>query len=424
MNFPLKKPLHKIEMKSLTIILLFTITTLISGCKGNESAIDTDPDHPQLLWTAMEETKGFIYRVIPNTRTITLYSATPEDGSFSHHGHLAYFKGIMYAYWDNHLRDENESGQRGLMAISSDQGKTWSPFQELFSPVDKRLPASEKCINTRFLTANGFIEIEEELYAITDVAEWIGENLQNRTRKGFGRLARHIFEDGSPGEIVWLTKNPPPPVEGFSQFPVADPELIRKIDQYLTLPGNEVQLNFTSPHPLSDDNHILAEPVPAWKLDNGTWVKLYRDGGIKDAKTSKESEDSRSRRNYVSFSLDNGETWTTPVRTNFPDAGARTNAGKLPDGQVYVINNFLPMDPKQGGRAMLGISLSADGLTFDRAAVIRFLPPPMRFEGRAKSVGFQYPHSVVVDDHLWIIYTVNKEDVQLTSIPLEELKKI
>ena len=111
-------------------------------------------------------------------------------------------------------------------------------------------------------------------------------------------------------------------------------------------------------------------------------------------------------------------------RTSFPDACARSNAGKLPDGQVYVVNNVLPLPTKKGGRSLLAISLSRDGLTFDRMAVIRFVAPAPRYEGRSKSIGYAYPHSVVVGEYLWVIYSVNKEDIEIARIPLSELEAL
>jgi len=168
----------------------------------------------------------------------------------------------------------------------------------------------------------------------------------------------------------------------------------------------------------------MAEPTAAWRLGDGTWVKLFRDNGKKRAKSLRESEESKSRRNYASFSFDDGKTWTRPTRTNFPDACSRSNAGRLPDGQVYVINNVLPIATKQGGRSLLAISLSRDGLNFDRVAALRFVAPPMRFEGRSKVIGYQYPHSVVVGDDLWAIYSVNKEDIEIARIPVSELESI
>ena len=165
----------------------------------------------------------------------------------------------------------------------------------------------------------------------------------------------------------------------------------------------------------------MNEPTPAWHLEDGTWVRFYRDEGDIHAKTRAEIDATRSRRQYASFSFDDGKSWTPATRTNFPDSCARSNAGKLPDGQVYVINNILPMAPRPGGRAMLAISLSRDGLKFDRSAVIRFVSPPQRHKGIFKSMGYQYPHSVVVGDYLWVIYSVNKEDMEVARIRLEEL---
>ena len=74
---------------------------------------------------------------------------------------------------------------------------------------------------------------------------------------------------------------------------------------------------------------------------------------------------------------------------------------------------------------MLAISLSRDGLDFDRMAVIKFIAPAQRYEGKSKRAsGYQYPHSVVVGKHLWVIYSVNKEDIEVARIPVAELESI
>ena len=38
-----------------------------------------------------------------------------------------------------------------------------------------------------------------------------------------------------------------------------------------------------------------------------------------------------------------------------------------------------------------------------------------------KAEGFQYPHSLVLGENLWVIYSVGKEDVQVTRIPINEI---
>lgn len=39
----------------------------------------------------------------------------------------------------------------------------------------------------------------------------------------------------------------------------------------------------------------------------------------------------------------------------------------------------------------------------------------------AKSIGWQYPHSVGVWEHLWVIYSFKKEEIEVAGIPLPEL---
>ena len=73
---------------------------------------------------------------------------------------------------------------------------------------------------------------------------------------------------------------------------------------------------------------------------------------------------------------------------------------------------------------LLGISLSYDGLNYDRAVMLRFPAPGQRYQGRAKAIGYQYPNSVVVGDDLWIMYSVNKEDIEIMRISVSELQII
>jgi hypothetical protein len=299
-------------------------------------------------------------------------------------------------------------------------------LEKLFPPLSENVPAAEPSQSTRFQTSYGFVVVEDSLYAVTDVAEWQRADAKKiKPRINIGLLCRAVHPDGKLGEIFWLCSDPPAPVPGYPAYPAGNPSLVAKINAYFRQPAHAPQLDFgRKAHPDSDDEHGMSEPTPAWQLNNDTWVRLYRDSGSKHARTLREEEASKSRRNYASFSHDDGKTWTVPTRTNFPDACARSNAGNLLDGQVYVINNVLPLSTKKGGRSLLAISLSRDGLNFDRMAVLRFLAPDQRYEGRAKSAGYAYPHSTIVEDNLWVIYSVNKEDIEIARIPLSKLDKL
>lgn len=393
---------------------------------GAVHAGDADGPAPVLQWTVADDRLNFRYDFLENLKTTTLLRATPETGTWNHHQHVFYVGGVFYAVWDTHCSDENAAGQHGVMRRSTDQGKSWTPVEQLFPPSARNVPAASPYPETRYQTFCGFAVVGERVYAVTDVAEWKAPGKKKvKPRRKIGRMCRSIETDGTLGPIFWLLPTAPKPVEGFPAYPAGNLELVAEIEDYFQQPGQEIQLLFAPrAHPDSDDNHVMAEPVPSYQLEDGTWVRLFRDSGTRGLRTLREEEASKSRRNYVSFSFDGGRTWTVPTRTSFPDACARSNAGKLPDGQVYVINNVLPLSTKKGGRSLLAISLSRDGLNFDRMAVIRFLPPPSRYEGRSKSVGYAYPHSVIVGDHLWVIYSINKEDIEITRIPLSELMTI
>jgi hypothetical protein len=69
------------------------------------------------------------------------------------------------------------------------------------------------------------------------------------------------------------------------------------------------------------------------------------------------------------------------------------------------------------------VTLSDDGRLFDRSFLLRGQADlqPLRFAGQYKRPGYHYPKSVVWDGHLYVGYATNKEDVELTRVPVASL---
>jgi len=75
-------------------------------------------------------------------------------------------------------------------------------------------------------------------------------------------------------------------------------------------------------------------------------------------------------------------------------------------------------------RIPLVISLSKNGREFNKAYLLRSGGADlqrMRFEGQYKRIGYSYPKAVVWQNALYVAYATNKEDVQVTRVPLDSL---
>lgn len=366
----------------------------------------------------------FGYPVLPKVESFSIYHATPLTGVYSHHPQIGYFQGTFFAAWSNQEWGEDGPGQRVLCSTSSN-GKDWKPpFVCLPSMSGMRKPLRYG----RVLTAEAWASVDGKMYVIGGVNDRPGpehtiasgfettESGQKRMlvdgRVGWGRVARAVEPNGDLGPIFWVVNDPPAPMKGFPEYPNADDAQYREVARQLNLIlANPLHmpawdfLNHTD-SPRSVDNHEMCEPS-AYRRRDGVIVKLSRDCGPNE-----------SHRMYASLSRDGGTKWTTPVRTNIPDSPSKAVTGTLPNGTTYLIGNQNP----PGFRDPLVISLSSDGRTFDWAAAIRHGTPPLRYPGLYKDRGFQYPSALVVGKALWVIYSINKEDVAISRIPLSELK--
>jgi BNR repeat-like domain len=160
------------------------------------------------------------------------------------------------------------------------------------------------------------------------------------------------------------------------------------------------------PHAAASSREI----EPSWfSRADGAVVMVSRDQG-------------NSFHKLASLSTDRGMHWSTPVATNMPDSRSKQSAGNLPDGTAFQVSN--PSGTRD--RFPLVITLSRDGFIFDEAYLLRGGGAGMqalRYPGRYKRPGFSYPKSVVWGDYLYVAYATNKEDVELTRIPLATLQR-
>lgn len=394
-----KAPVGGSQMKWTGFLSLLGCLLISGGVRAADRRGDGGPAFraaPELFDRGQPETLGL---ESIGGRHAVLYSAPADGYKFCHHPNLIVYRQQLLCMWSNGKVGEDAPGQRILVCRTQD-GSTWSKPEVLTEADGGR----------GICVAAGFHLHENRLVAYYTVTG--GKNFHPATA-----LMARTSTDG----LRWSA-----PQRQASGFFIEGPR---------QLTGGRLLLagEFVGDDRQSRRMRFLISDNPGglgpWKEAHLPAIPPQQLGKFGYTEPSFFRQKSgalvATLRNYSGFlfatrSVDNGSTWSVPKQTNFPDTTARTSAGNLPDGTVYLINNskFKRLD-----RSLLTIALSRDGRVFDRAFVLRGEPTKKRYPGQHKLDGWQYPHATVWKGALWVAYSVNKEDLTITRIPLRRLKK-
>jgi hypothetical protein len=336
--------------------------------------------------------------------TVSIFKPTDDTDKYGHGVILMPFKGHLYAQWQSSAQDEDAPDTR-VMYSRSEDGTTWSEPMELVPRWDQG-----------YRSSGGWWTDGDTLVAYANV--W---PIQPDAPRG-GYVEYMTSEDGLTwSDLQPLLSNEGAPVNGiFEQDPHALPDG-RIIGAVHEQPGLIVSPYYTDdPKGISGwtkgqmpnlptDGTISRELEPSWFWQtNGTIVMIFRD-------------QAGTFQKLASVSVDRGATWSEPVLTDMPDARTKQSAGNLPDGTAFMVGN--PCNNKL--RVPLAVTLSRDGKLFDKAFLLRSGGDdlqPLRYEGKYKRLSYSYPKSIVWNDFLYVSYATNKEDVELTRVPLASLQ--
>jgi pimeloyl-ACP methyl ester carboxylesterase len=329
-------------------------------------------------------------RLRPEVRTI--YRAAEGVAGFNMHPYLTHWRGRFWAMWSSNRVRDLQAGQYVRYATSVD-GMRWE--------AAGAVTPSEEAGNWRYF-ARGFWQRNGELIALAARDEAV--------RPLFGpglELRGYRWENGrweGPMRIAADTINNFAP----ERLPGGEWMMARRDHRMRTSmliggvrsPSEWRMVEIPSP----EDGAKLDEPV-WWTLPDGVLTAAFRDG-------------SRSRRLYRSFSRDGGNTWTAPVRTDFPDAMAKFNVLRLRDGRYAMASNPNP----SGVRIPLSLSLSRDGRIFHTQATLREEATMYRYGGKeAGYAGYHYPQLLEHGGALYAIHAENMEDIRLLRLPVGAL---
>jgi hypothetical protein len=346
----------------------------------------------------------------PGTQTFTVFAPGEATDRFSNGVVLMPFKGRLYAQWQSSARDEDAPDTWVAYSVSDD-GETWPAPTVLARAGEGGLMRSSGGWWTDGQTLVAYVNVWPD--GFQSGAGGYAEYRLSRDGETWSEPRRVMGADGRP-------------VEGVIE---QDPHLIdgRLMTGFHLRPGMIAKPFFTDdPLGLSGWTEGRMQNLPRdasgaaaeheKRLSREIEPSLFQRG---DCAVMVFRDEELSFRQIASESCDRGVTWTTPVLTDMPDARAKQSAGNLPDGTAYLVNTPNTDRP----RMPLAVTLSDDGRVFDRSFLLRGAGDlqPLRYEGQYKRPGYHYPKSVVWNGALYVGYATNKEDVQVTRVPLAAL---
>ena len=338
-----------------------------------------------------EDPEKIDFAALPPLRGTTSVVArgVVNESAFMHHPKIVFFDGRFFAKWNDGYVGEDFAGQRVRYATSPD-GTKWSEPVDLTGRNPKR----------RY-TACGFWLRDGQMYALAAL--------------------RDASDAGPSGEEpVLLAFKYDPKTKRFGDRTVIAKDFFAGNIPQIAPDGDWLILGkggVGSWGPMkaakggvkSIDDWTIRDLPAAGKLEEAEWYTLPNGHLVSHFRTR------LPKRLMRSYSIDNGVTWSEPVVTNFPEQGARHHGLKLSNGMYALLVN-----PNPASRIPFSIALSKDGLLYDRIGNVRAETTKARTVGRAKSPGYHYMRGFEHQGKLYTIYSVNKEDVEVTIIPLTE----
>jgi hypothetical protein len=126
---------------------------------------------------------------------------------------------------------------------------------------------------------------------------------------------------------------------------------------------------------------------------------------------------------WTTLSFDGGETWTRPVQPPTLNVSrSKIWAQRTSDSRYALV--YDPVKPGDSPRWPLVVVTGDDDVEFADMRTVHEDVPRRRYMGLHKNMGPQYvrgiwpPNGAPPDGDLWLVYSVNKEDIWISRVPV------
>lgn len=353
---------------------------------------------------------------VHNIQVLRANRAFPDsaDGfgwTYNHAPMLAYWNQTFFLeYLSNPVGEHVPPGQTFL--TTSPDGYRWSKPEPVFPPYpvpDGTRKEGHPGVASGLSGVNhqrmGFyVSSSDRLLVLAYIGLCLDGGDDPNDGRGIGRLVREVYRDGSWGPVHFIRYNKGwDPTNTSYPFYASSPDsgFVRSCEELL---ANPLMMQQWVEEADRDDPLIPMKQqykaLSFYHLADGRVVGLWKEG-------------------LTSLSTDGGRSWPAPVRA----PGIVTNNAKIwgqrtSDGRYALVYN--PSD----FRWPLAVSVSDDGLSFTNLLLVHGEITTMRYGGNYKSYGPQYVRGIQEGNgippggRMWVTYSMNKEDIWVSSVPV------
>ncbi len=342
--------------------------------------------------------------ILPGEHAIVSHGNAPWV--FRNHNYLAWFEGRYWAMWSHGLRQADYPEQHVQYATSFD-GLTWTEAKPIVGPSPDQ--------DFRYI-ARGFWARAGELLALASHDESYDATGKKKLFGPSLELRAYAWDKATGtwqprGVLARDTINNVPP----TLLPDGTWAMVRRdhdLKVSMLIGGVKAAHDWNNiPLTMPPGSNFRADEPVLSALPDGRVIGLFRDNG-------------GSKRLYRAVSADNGRSWTTPAKTNFPDATSKFFPLRTSRGYYVLVSNANPA-PQQ--RLPLCLAVSEDGLTYTRLVRLPVPTAPQDLRpriGERKAAGFQYPHVIEQAGHLLVIYSRDMKTVESIRVALADVDQL
>ena len=334
--------------------------------------------------------------------------------TYNHQPMIAYWKNRFWVQYLASRNNEHGEPTETLLTCSHD-GRTWTKPRVIFPAIEHtnwRYTVSHQRVgfytapSGRLLTLSFYgIPLDDDRFRLPNWGH------------GIGRAVREVYIDGTLGPIYWFRVMPK---SGYDETPARkyypmfrespDPGFVEACDslwndklfhQQMWEEDRNNDDGFFGIH-WTDKEYVTGKALSYWTNPDGTVTGIWK--GAMATVTDRR-----------------GERWSTPVKLGtIEDNTVKYWGQRTADGRYALVYSASTW----GTRTPMVVRTGDDGCHFSGVLSLTCEIPPQRYTGCLREQGQQYFRGIVEgngdpgDSFLWIVYSMNKEDIRVCRIPV------